>query len=110
MAGVVMNMKLDINKDQQGNIKMNPSWLFQTFILVILGLIGYFVDSSLQDIKGELEMSRVERAQIRADLTAFQIGASGDRFTGTMWRQERERIEQSLDEIKSRLSELEARR
>ena len=105
-----MNMKLDVHKDREGHIKMNPSWLFQMFIVVILGMIGYFVDNSLQDIKGELEMSRVERAQIRADLTAFQIGASGDRFTGSMWREERERIEQSLDEIRDRLSVIEARK
>ena len=105
-----MNMKLDVHKDREGHIKMNPSWLFQFFIVIMVGLIGYFLDGSLQDIKAELEMSRVERAQIRADLTAFQIGASGDRFTATMWRDERRKLEQDLDGIRQRLTELEARR
>ena len=104
-----MSMKLDVKHDREGHIKMNPSWLFQTFIVVVLALIGYFVDGSLQDIKGELEISRVERAQIRADLTSFQIGASGDRFTGSMWQDERRLIEQSLDEIRDRLTELESK-
>ena len=74
----------------------------------MIGVIGYFLDASLSDIKNELEMSRIERAQIRADLTAFQIGSSGDRFTGSDWNRERNRIEKDLDAIRERLTELEA--
>ena len=103
-------MKLDVHKDKEGHIKMNPSWLFQFFIVALVGMIGYFLDGSLQDIKTELEMSRVERAQIRADLTAFQIGASGDRFTASMWREERDRLERDLEAIRKRLTQLEAKR
>lgn len=103
-------MNKAIAEIQEGIIKMNPNWLFQFFIVVMVGVVGYFLDSSLRDIKTELEMSRVERAQIRADLTSFQIGTSGDRFTGSMWRDERALLEKDLDAIRKRLTELEANR
>ena len=103
-----MNMKMDVHHDRQGQLKVNPSWLFQFGLAVMIAIIGYFLDQSLSDIKTELEMSRIERAQIRADLTAFQIGSSGDRFTGSDWRAERGRIEKELDQIRERLATLEA--
>ena len=53
-------------------------------------------------------MSRIERAQIRADLTAFQIGAAGDRFTQSQWTKERARLEEDLDDIRTRITKLEA--
>ena len=101
-------MKMDVHHDRAGQLKVNPSWLFQLGIGIVLAVIGYFLDASLSDIKTELEMSRIERAQIRADLTAFQIGASGDRFTSSDWREERDRIEKDLDSIRQRLTKLEA--
>ena len=101
-------MKMDIHKDREGHIKMNPSWFFQVGLMVMLSVTGYFLDNSLQEIKREMELSRVERAQLRADLTAFQIGASGDRFTMNDWRSERENLEMALDDIRDRLSKLEA--
>ena len=103
-----MNMRMDVKHDKQGQLKVNPSWLFQFGLAVMIGIIGYFLDQSLSDIKGELEMSRIERAQIRADLTAFQIGSSGDRFTNSDWRREKLQIEQDLDDIRKRLTTLEA--
>ena len=103
-----MDMKLDVKHDREGHLKLNPSWLFQIFIGVMLAVIGYFIDGSLRDIQSELEFSRIERAQIRADLTAFQIGQSGDRFTASDWRVERQRIEKELDTIRERLAQLEA--
>lgn len=104
-----MNMKMDVHHDRQGQLKVNPSWLFQFGLAIMIGIIGYFLDQSLSDIKTELEMSRIERAQIRADLTAFQIGSTGDRFTASNWREERTRIEKELDSIRERLTKLEAK-
>ena len=101
-------MKMDVHHDRQGQLKVNPSWLFQFGLAVMIGTIGYFIDQSLSDIKGELEMSRIERAQIRADLTAFQIGSSGDRFSGSDWHREKLQIEKDLDSIRNRLATLEA--
>lgn len=100
-------MKMDVKHDRDGHIKVNPSWLFQFGLAIMLATIGYFLDATLEDIKTELEFSRIERAQLRADLTAFQIGASGDRFTNSDWIKESERIEQELDDIRERLSKLE---
>lgn len=101
-------MRMDVHKDREGHIKINPSWFFQLGIVVLLGVIGYFIDQSLNELKAELEFSRIERAQIRADLTAFQIGAAGDRFTATDWSVERAIIEEELDDIRERLARLEA--
>lgn len=103
-------MKMDVHKDREGHLKVNPSWLFQLIVAIMIGAIGYFIDASLSDIQKELEFSRIERAQLRADLTAFQIGASGDRFTATQWREERAHIEKDLDKIRERLTLLEANR
>ena len=101
-------MKMDVHHDRSGQLKVNPSWLFQFGLAVMMGVIGYFIDQSLSDIKSELEMSRIERAQIRADLTAFQIGSTGDRFTSSDWRREKLQIEKDLDSIRERLAQLEA--
>ena len=104
-----MNMKMDVHKDREGHIKINPSWFFQFGIALLVGIVGYFLDGSLNEIKSELEFSRIERAQIRADLTAFQIGSAGDRFTATDYRKERDQIEEELDNIRKRLTTLEAK-
>ena len=101
-------MKMDVRHDREGHVKVNPSWFIQTGIVILLATIGYFIDGSLNEIKAELEFSRIERAQLRADLTSFQIGATGDRFTATRWSEERKQIEDALDEIRERLTRLEA--
>ena len=103
-----MTVKMDVHRDATGHIKVNPSWLFQFALAAMIAIIGYFVDAGLEDIKSELEFSRIERAQIRADLTSFQIGAAGDRFTQTEWNDERDRIEVELDNIRERLARLES--
>lgn len=101
-------MRMDVKHDREGHIKFNPSWFFQFGIALLVGVVGYFLDGSLQEIKSEMEFSRIERAQIRADLTAFQIGAAGDRFTQSMWLEERAALEKDLDKIRERLTLLEA--
>ena len=101
-------MRMDVHKDREGHLKYNPTWFFQLGLVIMLSMIGYFLDTSLQEIKSELEFSRIERAQIRADLTSFQIGSSGDRFTASMWNNEREELESKLDDIRERLATLEA--
>ena len=104
-----MNMKMDVHHDKQGQLKVNPSWLFQFGIAMLVAVVGYFIDGSLNELKSELEFSRIERAQIRADLTSFQIGSTGDRFTSSQWNSERLRIEKELDGIRERLTKLEAK-
>jgi len=104
-----MNVKMDVHRDRNGGLKINPSWLFQFVLAVMVAMIGYFLDSSLNEIKSELEFSRIERAQLRADLTSFQIGSTGDRFTSSQWNSERLRIEKELDSIRERLTKLEAK-
>ena len=104
-----MNMKMDVHHDKQGQLKVNPSWLFQFGIAILVAVVGYFIDGSLNEIKSELEFSRIERAQIRADLTSFQIGSSGDRFTSSQWNSERSRIEKELSTIRERIAKLEAK-
>ena len=104
-----MNMKMDVHRDRAGQLKINPSWFFQFGIAVLVAVIGYFLDGSLQEIKSEMEFSRIERAQIRADLTAFQIGAAGNRFTKNDWSSEQEKLETELDSIRERLTKLEAK-
>ena len=54
-------MKMDVHKDREGHVKVNPSWLFQLGIVILLSMIGYFLDQSLAEIKSELEFSRIER-------------------------------------------------
>ena len=101
-------MKYDIHRDREGHVKINPSWVFQLGIAVMLTIVGYFLDGSLQEIKREMEFSRIERAQLRADLTSFEIGAAGDRFTASDWGREKQDIEDALDDIRERLAKLEA--
>src|SRR5210317_1734624 len=101
-------MRMDVRHDKEGHVKFNPSWFLQTGIVILLSMIAYFIDGSLNEIKSELEFSRIERAQLRADLTSFQIGASGDRFTSSQWSSERKAIEEKLDDIRERLAKLEA--
>lgn len=103
-----MTMKMDVHRDRAGSIKVNPSWFIQFGIAMLVAIVGYFLDGSLQEIKSEMEFSRIERAQIRADLTAFQIGAAGNRFTNDDWSQERGKLEEELDSIRERLTRLEA--
>jgi hypothetical protein len=104
-----MSRHLDIQHDKEGHVKINPSWLMQTGIVILLSVIAYFIDGSLEDIQRELEFSRIERAQLRADLTSFQIGTTGDRFTASMWREERKQLEEDLDDIRRRITDLEAK-
>lgn len=83
------------------------SWLVQTLVFILLGVSGYFISGDLSDIKEELRLSRIERAQLRADMSALEIGLRGDRFTQSDWQRERDRITKEIEEVKKRLRELE---
>lgn len=83
------------------------SWLVQTLVFILLGVSGYFISGDLSDIKEELRLSRVERAQLRADMSALEIGLRGDRFTQSDWQRERDRITKEIEEVQKRLRELE---
>ena len=102
--------RFDVHKDREGHVKINPSWILQLGIAIMLSIVGYFLDGSLKEIKEEMTLARIERAQLRADLTAFEIGAAGDRFTLSDWTEERKELETILDDIRVRLIELETER
>ena len=84
-----------------------PSWLPQAFFVALLAISGYFFNNTLNQITAELTLSRIERAQIRNDLSALEIGLRGDRFTRSDWNIERNRIQDEIDDIRSRLTDLE---
>lgn len=92
------------------DMKQAPTWVIQVMMLALLGVSGYFIQNTLQRIEDELAMSRLERAQIRNDMSALEIGLRGDRFTATDWNREQSRIERELDEIRERIAALEGRR
>lgn len=84
-----------------------PAWVPQTLFVGLLGISGYFINGTLNQITDELRISRIERAQLRNDLSALEIGLRGDRFTATDWSEEGKRIENELDIIRERISKLE---
>ena len=93
-------------KDEK-KIEINPSWIIQTLILCLLGIAGFFISSQLSLISDEITLSRIERAQLRADLSALEVGLRGDRFSRSDWRVESDKISRDLESIRSRLLELE---
>ena len=102
-------MNVSDQKHEQGSLAVNPSWVIQTLILCLMAISGYFIQQNLSVIREEIQFSRLERAQLRADMSALEIGLRGDRFTRTDWNRERERIEEALDTIRERLSAMEER-
>lgn len=94
----------------EDKILINPSWIIQSLILGLLAVSGYFINGTMQSISQEISLSRIERAQIRADLSALEIGLRGDRFTLSDWNREADKLEKEHDSIKERLRQLEVRR
>ena len=84
-----------------------PAWIPQTLFVGLLAITGYFINGTLNQINEELKISRIERAQLRNDLSALEIGLRGDRFTMSNWNDEKDRIESELDIIRERLTNLE---
>ena len=83
------------------------SWIIQTAMLTAVAVVGYFIDDKLDFLGRELEISRVERAQIRQEVRGLEIGLRGDRFTRTDWNQEKRELMNAHNEIGERLRELE---
>ena len=75
--------------------------------MALLAISGYFFNNTLNQITDALALSRIERAQIRNDLSALEVGLRGDRFSRSDWNVERDRIENELREIEARLKNLE---
>ena len=86
---------------------MNPSWVIQGMVMILIAMSGYFIDKNLSAIEAELQLSRIERAQLRSDMSALEIGLRGDRFTRTDWVEVQKQIDKELEEIKARLRALE---
>jgi hypothetical protein len=94
------------NWRDESKIEINPSWVLQTLVLGLLGISGWFIAGDLTDIKDEMRLSRIERGQLRADLSALEVGLRGDRFSRTDWERERDKLSEQIEEIKERLREL----
>ena len=92
---------------EERTLHVNPSWLIQAMLATIIAVAGYFMDGTLSDIKTELQLSRVERAQLRSDLANVQLGVTGDRFTRTDWIREQDKIQKQIDDARDRIRELE---
>lgn len=91
-------------------ISINPSWVLQTMVLIVLGVASYFIDKNLTSIEAEMQLSRIERAQLRADMSALEIGLRGDRFTRSDFDKEQADIQRQLDALAGRVLELERNR
>jgi len=84
-----------------------PAWIPQTLFVGLLAITGYFINGTLNRIKQELQISKIERAQLRNDLSTLEVGHRGNRFTMSNWNEERQRLEDELDIIRERLAKLE---
>ena len=88
------------------NIQIN-GWFGQMIMYVMIGITGFFMTNELSEIKEELRISRVERAQLRTDMASLEVGLRGDRFTRSDWVRESGRIENQLERIRERLRVIE---
>lgn len=99
---------------EEKKISVNPSWVIQSLVGLVLIIGGWSINRTLDnvgtdinEVKSELQSSRLERSQIRADMTALEIGLRGDRFTRTDWIRENSRIEKELTGIQDQIREIE---
>lgn len=101
--------KIQLTRDwrEEEKILINPSWVLQSIVLCLLAVSGFFIRGSMETISQEIQLSRIERAQLRADLSALEIGLRGDRFTQSDWRREQAKMENVILAIQKRLVELE---
>lgn len=88
------------------NVKLNPSWVIQSAIAVLLALIGYMGNVQMELIKTQYNSIQVDVKQLRADFTALEIGLRGNRFTDQDWKVERNRLDKQLDEIRNDIRNL----
>lgn len=97
---------MDDNLKSEKMISIDPSWVLQTLVLLSLGVSSWFFKEALSSIREEMQFSRVERAQLRSDLSALEVGLRGDRFTRSDWERESQRIENQIDDINKQLREI----
>lgn len=101
--------KIALSNDwrEEQKILINPSWIIQALILCLLAVSGFFIKGTMDTISQEISLSRIERAQIRADLSSLEVGLRGDRFTQSDWQREQARMSEIINNIQARLRELE---
>lgn len=92
---------------QERTWDVNPSWIIQGMIFVLLAVAGYFIDDKLGIITDEMQFSRIERQQLRADMTALELGIRGNRFTSQDWQREKDKLDKEIETINERIRELE---
>lgn len=96
----------DAGTHQDGVIGLSISWLLQGTMVVMITISGYLMSKQLDGIEEEMRLSRIERTQIRADMSALEIGLRGDRFSRGDWDRERDRIERAMDDIRAQIAKL----
>jgi len=72
----------------------------------MITISGYLMSKQLDGIEEEMRLSRIERTQIRADMSALEIGLRGDRVTRSDCDRERERLERAMDDIRTQIAKL----
>ncbi len=95
-------------------IEVNPPWIIQGLVGLLLAVLGFAVNGTLTDIRADMQelkndarQSSLDRAQIRADMSALELRIRGDRFTRSDWNREAERLEREFADINVRIQELE---
>lgn len=96
----------DAGMRQEGIVGLSISWLLQGTVVVMITISGYLMSKQLDGIEEEMRLSRIERTQIRADMSALEIGLRGDRFSRSDWDRERQRLERDMDEIRAMIADL----
>ena len=86
---------------------INPSWIIQALIGLLLAIIGYLVDGQLKSLVEAARTQEQETEEIRRSIVDLEIGLRGDRFTRTDWRIEKQTIDGRFDDIEQRLRNLE---
>lgn len=94
-------------KDEKHGGPINPSWVIQAFIGLLLAIIGYLVDGQLKSLVEASKKQEQETLEIRRQITDLELGLRGDRFSRTDWRVEKQAIDAELSDLESRLRRLE---
>lgn len=86
---------------------INPSWVIQALIGLLLAIIGYLVDGQLKSLVEASRKQEQETEEIRKSIVDLEIGLRGDRFTRTDWRIEKQALDAQLGDVEERLRALE---
>ena len=87
--------------------RINPTWIIQTLIAVLISVTAYMANNQFELIKSHYTAIQVDVKQLRADMTALEIGLRGNRFTEHDWNRERKKLDEELKAIREDIERLE---